>query len=502
MTAAIRLDEGATRGWKPAVPVDAAWLAGASFVLLLQTALILGHEPFVDEWQALQIAVQAPDLASLLAALRYEGHPPLWHLVLRVVAQLVGPHNALAVSSLVFGLATQALILFRSPFPRWLRLALALSEPILFEYGTISRSYTLGVMLTFWAMATWDGRRLFWLPIALLPAVEFFFGLISLALLALRIAERRIWWPGIAGWVVVGLFAAWAVIPAPDFVPVYHPARDPVRNAGLLLLQFSIVAVPFQWADGPLWNAIPQNGLFLMAWVPFALVCLDQARRHALDAIAIAGFFLVLLFFYAFLYVLANRHLMLLGVLLVALQWRRSLRGEPIRWPFAAWLAVGAGCGLFTAAVNLATPFDTAERAARVIRDRGLAGEHWVALPAQHGQGISATTGVLFEGMGLECMNDFIRWNFRPGIGSAAAYRQWLDDAVRREGRFYLISQFAAPAGAPVVLLAHVPPGYDGKAYYLYEVGAGEARKRLPRPRCVPGMRPFPPRSGQAAIAA
>ncbi len=236
-------------------------------------------------------------------------------------------------------------------------------------------------------------------------------------MLALRLAERRIWWPGIVAWTAVGLFSAWAIIPAPDFVPVYHAARDPLRNAGLLVMQFSIVAVPFQWGNGPQWNAIPENALFLMLWVPFAIVCVDQARRRTLDGIAIAGFFLVLLFFYAFLYVLANRHLMLLGVLIVALQWRRSAQGEPVRWPLAAWIVIGAACGLFTAAVNLATPFDTADRAAREIRDRGLLGEHWVSLPAQHGQGISATTGVLFEGMGLECMNDFIRWNFRPGSG-------------------------------------------------------------------------------------
>ncbi len=65
---------------------------------------------------------------------------------------------------------------------------------------------------------------------------------------------------------------------------------------------------------------------------------------------------------------------------------------------------------------------------------------------------------------------------------------------MRREGRFYLISQFPVPTQSPAVLLAHVPPGYDGKTYYLYAVGPHEARERAARPRCVPGMDGLPPR--------
>jgi hypothetical protein len=471
------------------------WPLAVGAVLLLQAALILHHQPFVDEWQALQIAVQSPDFSSLIANLHYEGHPPLWYLLLRAMSDVVGPHNALAATSLGLALTTQCLLLFRSPFPRWLRLVIALSEPILFEYGTVSRSYTLGVMLTFWAMSAWKTRKLVWLPLVLMPGVEFFFGVISMALLLVRWGERRIWWPGLFAWAAVGLFAAWAVIPAADFIPVYKAAPNPLQNAVLLVLQLSIVAVPFQWgAHGPLWNSVPPFGPFLVLWIAFAALCWHQTRGRPLDRVAVLGFFLVLLVFYAF-YELGNRHLMLLGLLLIALQWRRSLHGDEIRRPFLAWLIVGALCGLVTAAIGLTMPFDTADRAARKIRELDLVDKHWVAASAQHGQGISAMSGILFQGVGQQCLSDFIRWNFPRTIDDADKLGAWSLDETRRYGRFYLVSEVALPRAVPAVELAHIPPGYDGKAYFLYEVGPNRPDDPRKLPRCVPGMRPFPPKT-------
>jgi hypothetical protein len=472
---------------------NSVFAAATCAVLLLQVALIVRHEPFVDEWQALQIAVQSPDIRSLLANLRYEGHPPLWYLVLRGLSGVVGPQSALPVASLVFGLATQGLVLFRSPFPRWLRLTIALSEPILFEYGTISRSYTLGVALTFWALAAWESRRAFWLPLILLPSVDAFFGVFSLAFLAHRHAEKRLWWPGVVAWLVMSMIAAWSVIPAPDFVPVYPAPSSPMGGTLLLLQQFSTVMVPLQWGNGPEWNSIPPIGVFLALWLPFALLCFDQTRNRPLDRIILVGFFAMLLLTYAFSHTLANRHLMLMGILLVALQWRQSLRGGAVRPFFCLWILIGACCGLLTSAVALAMPFDTAPSVASIIDHKNLRHEHWVSAPAQQAQGVSAITGILFEGPGAGCMNDFVRWN----AASSASNRMDLGSWVARQaanGRFYLVSQFPLPPGFPAAEIAHVEPGYDGKAYYLYRIGSERGAPRKALPRCVPGMNPLPTR--------
>ena len=477
---------------------DAAWAACICAILALQALLIVRHEPFVDEWQALQIAVQSPDLTSLLANLRYEGHPPLWYVALRGLAALVGAHAALPAASLIFGVASQCLILLRAPFPRWLRLAIALGEPILFEYGTISRSYTLGVALTFWAMAAWDRKKVIWLPLGLLPMVDALFGVISLALLLLRYAERRLWWPGVAAWAAVSLLAAWTVIPAADFVPVYPATASPLAGAQLFLLQSSIVMVPFQWSAGPEWNSLPPHGWFLAFWIPFALLCFDQTRRRPWDRIALLGFVAVFLLLYAFSHTLANRHLMLIGILLIALQWRQSLRGDPIRRFFRIWVAIGAACGVATAAIALATPFDTERQVVKIIDRPDLRGEHWVSAPAQHAQGVSALSGILFEGIGTECMNDFVRWNAATDRGNRLDIEKWVEREAKN-GRFYLVSEFRLPPRSPAIQIAHVPPGYDGKPYYVYRVGSDTEPPRRALPRCVPGMIPLPPRKSTSS---
>lgn len=491
MASAAEADQLAAGGWSLQIG-KYPWVVGVCAIVALQAVLILRHEPFVDEWQALQIAVQSPDLRSLLANLRYEGHPPLWYLLLRGLSALVGAQAALPTASLALSLATQGLILFKAPFPRWLRFALALSEPLLFEYGTLSRSYTLGVALTFWAMAVWDTKRAFWLPLILLPAVESFFGLFSVAFLLLRYAERRLWWPAVAAWAAVSLVAAWTVIPAPDFVPVYTIPSSPLAGVEVLLQQFSIVMVPLQWgSNGPEWNSLPSWTPFLALWLPFAWLCFDQTRRRPLDRAILAGFFAVLLLIYAFESALANRHLMLMGVLLIALQWRQSLRGSPIRPFFRIWVCIGAVCGLATAACALAEPFDTAPAVAEIIEQKGLQHEHWVSAPAQHAQGVAAITGMLFEGIGANCMNDFVRWNAATTASRRMDFNAWVRGEAGH-GRFYLVSQYRL-LHAPVVEIAHVAPGYDGKDYYLYRVGSVHDPSRRALPRCVPGMNPLPP---------
>lgn len=469
------------------------WPASVALVLLLQAVLILRHEPFVDEWQALQIAVQSHDLYALLANLRYEGHPPLWYLVLRAVAGVTGPRYALAAACLPLALATQALILLRSPFPRWLRLLIALSEPVLFEYGAISRGYTLGVLLVFWAVAAWNSRRWFWLPLALLPLTEFFFGCVALAFLALRAKERALSWPGLAAFAAASVMAAWTILPAPDFIPVYHSAAGPLHGTALLLFQLSSVAVPLQWGDhGPLWSALAPFGLYRVLWAPFLWLCWMQTRNRPIELLAVFAFLFVFWIFYAFLYSLANRHLLLVGLLLVALQWRRSAKGGAPSRPFVAWAAIGAACGLAAAVSALVMPFDTAPEAARIIRARGLAGKHWVAAPAQHGQGISAMTGILFRGAGMQCASDFIRWNFSHAIEDVAALAAWSQEQARDHGGFYLLSEAPLLAGADAAPIASVPPGFDGKPYYLYRVAPARAEDARAWPRCVPGMRPLP----------
>lgn len=477
-------------------PQTAIWYIAASLVMALQIVLIWRHDYFVDEWQALQLAVQTPDIASLFANLRYEGHPPLWHLLLRAISAVAGPHAALPVASLLLALATQALILFRSPFPLWLRLALALSEPILFEYGTVSRSYTLGVLLFFSVLASWDKRRLVWLPLCLLPMTEFLFGVMAACLLLVRFGSKAswksIWWPGAAAFVVCSLFAAWTIIPAPDMIPVYSATATPVDGVMMWMLVLSVVTVPLQWKDGLQWDTVPPMASSMVLWAGFLAVAYSQTRNRPVERLAIAGFLLVTLGFFAFLYPLTIRHMMLAGVLLVGLHWLQARDGVGAGWPFRLWVLTGTACGLAAVYAGLFLPFDTAPKVADFIRQRGLQAKPWVSVPAQHGQGVSALTGVLFENAGQGCTSDFIRWNFAKGTDVPRPLSPWATDTAQAGGSFYLLSYTRLEKAAEVEELAAIDPGYNGKRYYIYRIGNAKGPERSSRPRCVTGIRPMP----------
>lgn len=274
-----------------------AFVLGVAAAAGLQIALIATHDYFVDEWQALQIAVQSPDLAALLANLRYEGHPPLWYLLLRGLAAIVGAGSALAAASVLCALTTMAVIAARAPLPRWVRLAIILAEPILFEYGTVSRGASLGVSLVFLALALWDRRRAVWPVLALLPLVVFLFGVIALGLIALRWSERaRPWWPGFLLFAVASVVAAWTVIPAPDFVSVYRP-NGPLELLARWVTEMAVVASRSSGTADRAGDAPWVTPLTPLLGIAFLLLVYHQTRGRPIERLVGLGFPLLMLAF-------------------------------------------------------------------------------------------------------------------------------------------------------------------------------------------------------------
>lgn len=467
-----------------------AWALAVAAVLALQGLLIATHRPWLDEIQALQLAVEAPDLPTLFAWLRYEGHPPLFYLLLRGLAHVVDPLTALPLLAAVLAAITQCCILFASPFARAERVLIALSEFVLFDFLTISRSMTLGVALLVLALALWRSRWV-WAAIALLPMCDFLFGVLSGILVVLKVRERAIFWPGAAAWVAVGLAAAWSVRPAPDMVPALVPHGFFV---GLLsyLSALGTLALPFQGGLLPTWNA-PVFPLAGILWVPFVILCWTATRRDRLHRALMFGFIGLTLVFSLAIYPLAIRHLMLIALLLIALTWLGRKCGAAARPGFRLWLSVAALCGVATGGIALAVPFNSAPEAAAEIERLGLADSHWMAWPESPAQVIAALSGIDFERTERHCMQSGIRWNHRTALTSARRLERYLAAEVARHGRFHLLTDRAIVGFPPSLVrpLASIPAGYDGQAYYLYTVGPGAAERDVDLPPCMAGRRPF-----------
>lgn len=93
--------------------------------LVLYCIVTAFHEPWFDEAQSWQIA-KCENIARLIFYIpHYEGNPPLWYLILAIPAKLGVPFEiGLKTVGLLISLCSISLVVFKSPFPRVVKLIL------------------------------------------------------------------------------------------------------------------------------------------------------------------------------------------------------------------------------------------------------------------------------------------------------------------------------------------------------------------------------------------
>lgn len=126
-----------------------------AFIAVISALVIVGlyfHEPWFDEAQAYLIARDASWHDILFFWTHYEGHPPLWHIILKFAIMLGLPYEtALKSVNFIFFEAVLFIIEFRSPFSRITKTIIPLSYYMLYQNSVISRPYMLlmlAVLLT------------------------------------------------------------------------------------------------------------------------------------------------------------------------------------------------------------------------------------------------------------------------------------------------------------------------------------------------------------------
>ena len=104
--------------------------------------LLYFHEPWRDEAQAWLIA---RDLTfwEIPSQMSYEGHPCLWHWILYPFAHMGLPYITINIVSYVIMLAATAFMVWKAPFPIWVKVLFALSPCLTYFYPVIARSYCL-----------------------------------------------------------------------------------------------------------------------------------------------------------------------------------------------------------------------------------------------------------------------------------------------------------------------------------------------------------------------
>lgn len=117
--------------------------------ILVASYTMLHHEMWGDELHSWNLAKSSNSLKELIDNRRYEGHPPVWHLILWGISSCThNPHWMQGVH-LAIAIATVVLILFYAPLPLWTKVLLPFGYYFLYEYAVLSRNYAIGILAGF-----------------------------------------------------------------------------------------------------------------------------------------------------------------------------------------------------------------------------------------------------------------------------------------------------------------------------------------------------------------
>lgn len=235
-------------------------------VMFIYAAAHLGmavfHEPFFDEAEAWQIARCVSLKTLLFETTHYEGHPPLWHLILMPLAKAGAPYElSLTLVSLVFMGVSVFLILRCAPFPRIVRLLLPFTYFYFYQYGVISRVYCVMVLefvLLAMAYRSRNEKPGRYVAVMMILCMTTAYGLVIAGGLALvwlweiwdrkgirglvgRYGkDRRIWWLGAL--LVTAVCVILLIMPREDTYAT--AAVDDIRNPFWVRLFYMLMILP------------------------------------------------------------------------------------------------------------------------------------------------------------------------------------------------------------------------------------------------------------------
>lgn len=124
------------------------WTVFFLYVIVAAFA-IARHELSGDEIHSWNITKASGSISDLINNTRYEGHPPVWYLILWSISKFTHNLAFVQVAQLIIASSVVFIVLFYSPFPLITRVLIPFGYYFLFEYGILSRNYAIGVLPAF-----------------------------------------------------------------------------------------------------------------------------------------------------------------------------------------------------------------------------------------------------------------------------------------------------------------------------------------------------------------
>lgn len=387
-----------------------AWVCGtvgAFFFLAL--VKVLHHAMWRDEVQAWLIVRASASLADVYHHTRYEGHPALWYLCLYLLTRLTSNLLVMQLFHLAVATAVVWLVARFAPFTRWQKALFAFGYFPFFEYGTITRNYSPGLLFifAFCALHSQPRRNYLALAVALFLAAQsnagaltvggaLALGCIADELLAIRSGQKSSLSNGQAlrAALILGgglLCAVLFMRPAPD-VGTKSPLASGYRAAYVVPAVIATVwrsYVPLPRYTLQFWdtNILDFNYGFQFALsIPLMFISVWCVASSRVATVALLTGWCGLFASWCALYFGALRHHGHLFVLFIAACWLAQLAPAPSKESAAfvrnsaqlrsvflsVILAIQALAGIYASVQEFRVPFSAGRAVARFIREKQL----------------------------------------------------------------------------------------------------------------------------------
>jgi len=130
------------------------WTAISVFAAVV-AFVIPYHEPWTDEAQGWQLA-RSLSLRSLFQThIHYEATPGLWHFLLWILNRAHVSYAGMHWICGAIAVVAAGLLVFISPFPRYLKLTLPFTFFLVYQYAVIARGYLLVPLILFSIAVGW-----------------------------------------------------------------------------------------------------------------------------------------------------------------------------------------------------------------------------------------------------------------------------------------------------------------------------------------------------------
>lgn len=157
-----------------------SWIILLIYGVLLFTGIAF-HEMWMDESHHWLVARESRTLTELFNNYKHDGHPLLWLLIMYFFSFV--SEGSMYIQFLHGGIALASIALFinKAPFPIFFKIGFTLSYFPLYEYGVITRNYSILMLLLFCLPLYWKNYRKSIIQVCIilgLIANTHFFGLI------------------------------------------------------------------------------------------------------------------------------------------------------------------------------------------------------------------------------------------------------------------------------------------------------------------------------------